>query len=61
MNEVEAVEIAEIVVEADGGCNVCAGSLTESLMNSFPEHAEVFRGVFLDAFDWVDKNWPNGD
>ena len=43
MTAEEAAQVAEIIGTADGGCHVCVGSLADQLIESFPEHTEVWR------------------
>jgi hypothetical protein len=43
----EAIVVAEIACTADGGCISCSWGLIEDLMINFPEHAALFKQVFL--------------
>lgn len=50
MTKEEAVIVINILLEADGGCPVCAGILIGMFKGSFPKYAEIAEEMYRKEF-----------
>lgn len=46
--------IAEILVEADGGCQSCASELMKLFLATFPQLKEIAHAAWKEKFDYVE-------
>ena len=51
MTREEAKAIASIMLEADGGCYLCAAYLCEDFAKTFPPFREVIEDVYSQRYD----------
>jgi hypothetical protein len=59
MDADDALKIADIIADADGGCPVCVNRLVKTCIERFPEHTEIFMKKFdEDTEKLIDSQRP---
>ncbi len=51
MTKKEIIEIAKIMMSADGGCGSCASDLLNQLNKKFPRFTEVIQKVWEPEYE----------
>jgi hypothetical protein len=51
MNEGDAKFILGVLCRVDGGCCSCASYAIKDFLQNYPEHEQLAREIYLEAFD----------
>ena len=51
MKTEDAKKVISTLLQADGGCFHCAGTLCRYFINDFPEHKELTEQMYKKEFD----------
>jgi len=55
----EIKNIATIMLDADGGCPYCAGSLIETLITNYAKYEDIIKQVYKDRYGYNPEERDN--